>query len=248
MHMNDFFALYDVLLEGVPDLPVLNALSCDCWTGVETQDGFGLAMTTPGDTIAPMLFRPYDALSLRELSQGVKSWNFTEAGFSMAAINAGCNTEGHLQQLQALEPFEHYCTRGLDVSGKRIGVVGHLNMPEFIRLEAKEVWILERKPQPGDYPDSACELLLPRCDIVLITASTLVNKTLPRLLELCADAYTILTGPTCPMCPALLDMGFDRLAGLVVTNRPGMKEKISANLPGPPYPLGQPFLLTRERL
>ena len=246
--MNDFFALYDVLLEGVPDLPVLNALSGSCWTGVEIRDSLGLAMTTRGDTIAPMLSRPYDALSLRELSQGVKSWNFTEAGFSMAAINAGYNTEGHLQQLQALEPFKHYCTRGLDVSGKRIGVVGHLNMPEFIRREAKEVWILERKPQPEDYPDSACELLLPRCDIVLITASTLVNKTLPRLLELCADAYTILTGPTCPMCPALLDMGFDRLAGLVVTNRPGMKEKISANLPGPPYPLGQPFLLTRERL
>lgn len=246
--MNDFFALYDALLEGVPDLPVLNALSSDCWTGVETEDGFGLAMTTPGDTIVPMLSRPYDALSLKELAQGVKSWNFTEAGFSMAAINAGYNTEARLRQLQAQEPFEHYCTRGLDLRGKRIGVVGHLNMPEFIRREAKEVWILERKPQPGDYPDSACEVLLPQCDIVLITASTLVNKTLPRLLALCADAYTILTGPSCPMCPALLDMGFDRLAGLVVTNRPGMKEKIAANLPGPPYPLGQPFLLTRELL
>lgn len=246
--MNDFFALYDALLEGVPDLPVLNALSGDYWTGVKTEDGFGLAMTTPGDTAPPMLSRPYDTLSLKELAQGVKSWNFTEAGFSMAAINAGYNTEGRLRQLQALEPFEHYCTRGLDLRGKRIGVVGHLNMPEFIRREAKEVWILERNPQPGDYPDSACEVLLPRCDIVLITASTLVNKTLPRLLALCADAYTILTGPTCPMCPTLLDMGFDRLAGLVVTNRPGMKEKIAANLPGPPYPLGQPFLLTRERL
>lgn len=246
--MNDFFALYDVLLEGVPDLPVLNTLSGDFWTGVETREGLGLAMTTPGDTAPRMLPQPDDSLSLKELSQGVKSWNFAEAGFSMAAINAGYNTEARLHQLQAQEPFEHYCTRGLDLRGKRIGVVGHLNMPEFIRREAKEVWILERNPQPGDYPDSACEVLLPRCDIVLITASTLVNKTLPRLLELCANAYTILTGPTCPMCPGLLEMGIDRLSGLVITDRPGMKEKITTNLPGPPYPLGQPFLLTRERL
>lgn len=246
--MNDFFALYDALLEGVPDLPVLNTQSGDFWTGVETREGLGLAMTTPGDTAPRMLPQFDDSLSLKELSQGVKSWNFTEAGYSMAAINARYNTEVRLHQLQAQEPFEHYCTRGLNLSGKRIGVVGHLNMPEFIRREAKEVWILERNPQPGDYPDSACEVLLPQCDVVLITASTLVNKTLPRLLALCANAYTILTGPTCPMCPALLDMGIDRLAGLVVTNRPGMKEKIAANLPGPPYPLGQPFLLTREHL
>jgi len=246
--MNDFFALYDVLLEGVPDLPVLNTLSGDFWTGVETREGLGLAMTTPGDTAPRMLPLLDDPLSLKELSQGVKSWNFAEAGCSMAAINAGYNTEARLHQLQAQEPFEHYCTQGLDLRGKRIGVVGHLNMPEFIRREAKEVRILERNPQPGDYPDSACEVLLPRCDIVLITASTLVNKTLPRLLELCANAYTILTGPTCPMCPELLNMGLDRLSGLVITNRPGMKEKITANLPGPPYPLGQPFLLTRERL
>lgn len=246
--MNDFFALYDVLLEGVPDLPVLNTLSGDFWTGVETREGLGLAMTTPGDTAPRMLPQLDDSLSLKELSQGVKSWNFAEAGFSMAAINAGYNTEARLHQLQAQEPFEHYCTRGLDLSGKRLGVVGHLNMPEFIRREAKEVWILERNPQPGDYPDSACEVLLPQCDVVLITASTLVNKTLPRLLALCTHAYTILTGPTCPMCPKLLDMGLDRLSGLVITDRPGMKEKITANLPGPPYPLGQPFLLTREHL
>ena len=244
--MNDFFALYDVLLEGVPALPVLNTLSGDFWTGVETREGLGLAMTTPGDTAPRLLSQP--ALSLKALAQGGKSWNFAEASLSMAAINAGYNTEERLRQLQAQEPFEHYCTRGLDLTDKRIGVVGHLNMPEFLRREAKEVWILERNPQPGDYPDSACEVLLPRCDIVLITASTLVNKTLPRLLELCTNAYTILTGPTCPMCPELLEMGIDRLSGLVITNRPGMKEKITANLPGPPYPLGQPFLLTRERL
>lgn len=246
--MNDFFALYDVLLEGVPDLPVLNTLSGDFWTGVETRDSLGLAMTTPGDTAPRLLPQPNASLSLKELSQGVKSWNFTEASLSMAAINAGYNTEERLRQFQAQEPFEHYCTWGLDLRGKRIGVVGHLNMPEFIRQEAKEVWILERNPQPGDYPDSACEVLLPQCDVALITASTLVNKTLPRLLELCANAYTILTGPTCPMCPGLLEMGIDRLSGLVITDRPGMKEKITVNLPGPPYPLGQLFLLTRERL
>ena len=69
-----------------------------------------------------------------------------------------------------------------------------------------------------------------------------------RILELCQDAYTILTGPTCPMCPALLELGIQRLSGLVITNRDGMREKIRTDIPGTPYPMGMPFLLTGERL
>ena len=42
--------------------------------------------------------------------------------------------------------------------------------------------ILERDPVLGDYPDSACEYILPEQDYVFITGMTLVNKTLPHLL------------------------------------------------------------------
>ena len=136
----------------------------------------------------------------------------------------------------------------MDLLGKRIGVIGHLNMPNAVYQQAKEVLILERNPRSGDYPDSACDYLLPQCDIVIMTASTLVNKTLPHLLDLCQNAYTILAGPSCPLCPGLLEMGLDRIAGLVVTDVAGMKEKIQKEIPGPPYPFGKPFLLSRDRL
>ena len=110
--MNDFFALYDVLLEGVPALPVLNTLSGDFWTGVETREGLGLAMTTPGDTAPRLLSQP--ALSLKALAQGGKSWNFAEASLSMAAINAGYNTEEHLRQLQAQDYRKYDLLIGMD--------------------------------------------------------------------------------------------------------------------------------------
>ncbi len=246
--MTDFFALYDALLEDIPPQPITALLPGIFWTGVETQDALGLAMTTPGDTAPPALPRWESAATLAELAPGIKSWNFREATAAMAAVNAHYNTPGRLAQLDAGEPFENYCTRGLDLRGKAIGVVGHLNMPESIRREAGRFFILERSPQPGDYPDSACDALLPGCDVVILTACTLVNKTLPHLLELCAGAYTILAGPTCPLCPRLLDFGIDRLSGLVITDRQAMKQRISQDLPGPPYPTGQPFLLTKEAL
>jgi len=220
----------------------------DCWTAVETADRFGMAMTTPVDTAPRMLDRDYCEMPLKELAAAAKSWNLTEAGFGMAAVNAFYNIPARLEQLKAYEPFDNYCTDGVDLRGKHIGVVGHLNMPRSVYEQAASVRILERSPRPGDYPDSACDWLIPQCDVVIMTASTLVNKTLPHLLDLAQNAYTILAGPSCPMCPQLLDFGIDRIAGLVITNVEGMKDKIRREISGPPYNMGKPFLLSKERL
>lgn len=247
--MTDFFELYDVLIQGVSsDALITDTLMGECWTAVETRNHFGMAMTTPVDTAPRMLSADHTGLSLKELAQAAKSWNLTEAGFGMAAVNAYYNTPARLDSLGAYEPFERYCTNGVDLQGKHIGVVGHLNMPPSVYEQAASLRILERNPRPGDYPDSSCDWLLPQCDVVIITASTLVNKTLPRLLELSKNAYTILAGPSCPLCPQLLELGIDRIAGLVVTDTEGMKEKIRKEIPGPPYPMGKPFLLAKERL
>ena len=247
--MKNFFELYDALIGGIStDARVTGTLAGACWTAVETDGGFGIAMTTPVDTAPRMLAPEYDGLPLKELAQTARSWNLTEAGFGMAAVNAFYNTPRRLEALRAFEPFENYCTAGLDLRGRHIGVVGHLNMPPSVREQAASVCILERSPKAGDYPDSACDWLLPQCDIVIITASTLVNKTLPHLLELSKNAYTILAGPSCPLCPALLELGIDRIAGLVITDPGGMQKKIRSELPGPPYPLGKPFLLTGDHL
>ena len=245
--MNNFFALYDALIAGIQtEATVTGTLAGQCWTAVETDALCGIAMTTPVDTAPRMLTKDYAGMTLKELATVSKSWNLSEAGFGMAAINAYYNTPEHMEALQAYEPFEQYCTDGLDLASKHIGVVGHLNMPESVYRQAASVRILERSPREGDYPDSACDWLLPQCDVVIMTASTLVNKTLPHLLDLCKNAYTILAGPTCPMCPALLDFGLDRIAGLVITDRDGMKHKITNEISGPPYPMGKPFLLKKE--
>ena len=247
--MTDFFELYDTLIRGISsDAAVTGTLMGQCWTAVETADRFGMAMTTPVDTVPRMLSGEYTGIQLKELAQAAKSWNLTEAGFGMAAVNAYYNTPARLEALEAYEPFDKYCTDGLDLRGKHIGVVGHLNMPQSVYEQAASVRILERSPRPGDYPDSACDWLIPQCDVVIMTASTLVNKTLPHLLDLSKNAYTILAGPSCPMCPQLLDFGIDRIAGLVITNAEGMKDKIRREISGPPYPMGKPFLLSKERL
>jgi hypothetical protein len=241
----DFWSLYDTILDGLPAGPkVSRAVSGEHWTLAETDGGgTGLAMTTAGDTFPPMHPGGIVGLPLRAVSAAVKSWNLAEAGFGMAACNAYYNTPGRLRELRCEEPYDNYCTEGLNFSGKTVGLIGHLKMPEHILRDAGRVFILERHPQAGDYPDSACDFLLPQCDAVLITGSALVNKTLPHLLELCKNAYVILTGPTVPMCPALLRCGIDRLAGMVVTDPDGVRPYAENGLSGPPFRFGRTFLL-----
>ena len=120
--MTNFFELYDALIDGIRcNEPVTGTLMGQCWTAVETASRFGMAMTTPVDTAPRLLDSEYRGLSLKELAVAAKSWNLTEAGFGMAAVNACYNTPQRLEQLQAYEPFDNYCTDGVDLKDKRIG-------------------------------------------------------------------------------------------------------------------------------
>ena len=240
--------LYNALLAGLPRSGcVTRTVPGKRWTLAETDlGGAGYAMSTEGSSIAPRFPHGIEGMRIKVAAEAAKSWNFTEAGLGIAVMNAFYNTEAHMAELGCAEPYDNYCLRGLDVAGKKVGLIGHLRMPPGTLDAAASVRILEKHPQPGDYPDSACEFILPDCDIVLITGSSLVNKTLPRLLELCRGAYVVLTGPTVPLCPALLALGIDRLAGMVVTDRAGARRHASECLEGPPYPYGRTFLLGRD--
>ena len=241
----EFFRLYEAIAAGVESEEIIRrTASAELWSMVETEKASGIAMTTPCESIAPM-YEKYEGLSIKEAVKAVGSWNLTEASLALAAANAYYNTVDRMEALGAKEPYDNYCTAGLDFEGKTVGLIGHLRGPEDMYKKAKKVYILERSPQPGDYPDSACDFILPQCDIVLITGSSIINKTLPHLLELCRYAFTILTGPSVPLCPELLDLGIDRIAGMAVTNREGMRRHVLENAICTPYLYGESFMLQR---
>ncbi|WP_418550405.1 Rossmann-like domain-containing protein, partial [Hungatella sp.] len=62
------------------------------------------------------------------------------------------------------------------------------------------------------------EYILPDMDYIYITGFTLVNKTLPRLLELGKNARVVLVGPSVPMAPVLFEFGVRELAGTLITD------------------------------
>jgi len=113
--------------------------------------------------------------------------------------------------------------------GKKIAMVGHFPRTDEIRESAQDLWIIEKMPKLGDFPDTAAEHLIPLADIVAITGATLINKSLQRLLEL-SRGYTIVFGPSVPMSPVLFNWGVDMIGGSKVVDTENALLKISQGI------------------
>lgn len=234
---------YDILISGISDgIYVSRIVYAKSWIAAELSDGrYGIALH---DTLESRgrFFPTLEGLPARRAAEAVRSWNFLEASEAMAVINAFYNTSERMDTLGARCGYNKSCTRGLVTEGKKIALIGHMTLQPDALRGASEVYIIERNPKPGDYPDSACEYILPECGIVIITASAAINKTLPRLLELSKNAETVIIGPTTPLCPELKALGISRLSGMVVRDKAAFEEWATANH-GNPYPYGDVFMI-----
>lgn len=220
------FSYYDILQQGLPEeLCVRRLVHGISWTAAVLSDGsVGVAMHTAGETV-PRMFESLIGLSLRETGRALLSWNMEEASEALAAVNAFYNSV----DCPYVNP-ESKTLDGIDMRGRTVGMIGkmigHSNMTEESFATAKELYIMDREEKPGAMPDSAAEFYLPLCDLVIITGSAAINKTMPRLLELSGNAQVILTGPSVSCCPALLELGIDRLHGQIITRKGAMLEAI----------------------
>ncbi len=223
---------YEYLLDTLPydpEVTVSRIVHGVAWTAAMLSDGrCGVGMHTEGQSV-PRRFETLLGLPARRAAEALLSWHFDEASEGQAVINAWFNTEENAAALGCR--YTDSALAGLDLKGRTIGFVGHLVKHNSITTEllrpAKAWYILEREPKEGDYPDSACEYILPDCDLVVTTGSSAINKTLPRLLALSRGAEVVLTGPSVPLCPGLAEeFHLRRLNAQVITSPDEMAEAI----------------------
>ncbi|MGR9073824.1 MAG: Rossmann-like domain-containing protein [Gammaproteobacteria bacterium] len=194
------------------------------WTVCQTRRhccvDSGLAMTPAVSSRSLRWPGTLAGKSLKDIGRWVMEWDPLQAAVGMAAVNCSINDESvpagtlldALPGKANLTVFEHFLPL---TEGCKVVVVGHY--PGIEEYVAEYGWqVLERMPEAGDYPDPACEFLLPDADWVFLSASTLPNKTFPRLAELAGSARTVLMGPTVPWLPELHAFAIDYLAGVEV--------------------------------
>ena len=216
------WGLYDDLIAGIPDSPRVRRFEVmSAWVYVISDDGgLGLSSQYGGRSRPPLHDGALDGMPLREAAGLVRSWNLVEAALGAAAINAWYNRADRVDAVgwdvtaPGADPTAFAAHAG-EVRGRRVAVVGHFPGVETALGGARELSILERAPQEGDFPDTAAEYILPEQDIVFITGAALANKSLPRLLALCRGARTLVVGPSTPLTPVMFAHGADCLSGLV---------------------------------
>jgi uncharacterized protein (DUF4213/DUF364 family) len=113
-----------------------------------------------------------------------------------------------------------------------VGMVGYFGpLVSFLRERAARLHIFERRPapEPDVLPAWTAPMLLPGCDVVIITSASLVTRALDGLLERADRAHeVVLLGPSTPMVPEVFaKRGVTLLSGVHVVDSAGLLRVVS---------------------
>jgi uncharacterized protein (DUF4213/DUF364 family) len=222
--MSDPKRIYELLLDSCDTAARVDDVMIGLvWTVCRNRDnGVGLAMSPAIPTRTLPWSGSLKGKSVMDLAAWILQWDSYQATVAMAAINSCLNTRPLPESATVeqngdqanLAVFDHFLPQLL---GKNVAVIGHYPGIERYR-HLMRLSVIEKQPSGDDLPDAAAEFLLPNADWVFLTASSIPNKTFPRLAELAADAKTVLMGPTMPWLPQLHEFGIDYLAGIEITD------------------------------
>lgn len=199
-------------VQNIPSLPVQDVLIGLHWTAVNSRT-VGLAATR-ADAACCFSENVRDVgclhkKSAQELAELMRSTHPLEVSVGLAALNSlgSCDEANSVE----LNTREFLLERG---KGKNVAMIGHFPFTDALRRVAGNLWVLELKPGPGDYPAEAAPDLLPQADLIGLTATTLLNDTFTSLSRLFPpQALVVMLGPSTPLSPVLFDYGVDVLGG-----------------------------------
>ena len=218
MKCHDMQILKGILSGLKADSPVKEVRRGLFWTAVVSSH-CGLSSTMmqelcPDENKENAHFRPPSELTAMELARLSLSDDVSEASLGLAAINSLINTnQPEAIEMNAGDLLMEYGT------GKNISIIGHFPFTDDLTKIAKNLWVIERRQRPGDYPEGDGKIYLPQSDVIVISSTTLINHTLTAILALCPpESLKMLLGPSTPMTPVLFDYGIDIISGSLVTD------------------------------
>ncbi|MBN1946902.1 MAG: DUF364 domain-containing protein [Bradymonadales bacterium] len=161
--------------------------------------------------------RPLVSRSAADLLPLLQSADVIEAGVGLACANALANRD-HDDYLDG-DVLDHLGLTDRD----RVGMVGHFGpLVGPIQRRAGSLTIFERVDRPSGLlrPQQEAEGALPGCQVALITATSVINRTADRLIEAAVGCReVVLLGASTPLLPkALGNKRVTMLSGVVVVD------------------------------
>lgn len=231
--MKSAWLVYDMLLDIVPSHAMIKEVTLGLtWTLCQAQGQSGLAMSPQrGDNRTLSWPGTLKGKAARDVASWIRNWDPCAAAVGMAAINASLYPDEQLATRLApikhrsqpnLAVFDHFIDR---LKGKKVVVVGRYPGLETA-LPDINLTVIELQPGENDLPAAAAEYILRDADWVFLTASSLTNKTFPRLAELASDSNLVLMGPTTPWITEFNEFGVDYLAGIRVRDEVALRQSV----------------------
>jgi uncharacterized protein (DUF4213/DUF364 family) len=220
--MNDPGVFVEAILEAAAEAPAADLVDLrvgSFWVVVRTSLGAGMASVLRSEDhlhgsqpigAAGELHRRTPL----ELTGLLRSDSPPESAIGLAAANALLSPAArNLSEEKAVAILRE---RG---RGQKVAMIGHFPFADGLREDCEQLWVFERglNRRQDDLGEEAMEQLLPQADVVVVTATTLLNQTLLTVLAgVRTDAFVMLLGPSTPLTPALFKFGFDVLCGTVI--------------------------------
>lgn len=210
--------LWQDLLQGVTAEPVLDIVWGQKFVMVIGPHGAGLAQLPQQGAGGIIPAADQIPKTLQALAQWVGDGDACRAALGMAAINA------HYNRFDLDGPQGDGLT-AVSARGHEVAVVG-----AFPGLDEKlgGPIILERTPTPGTIPEDLAPWAIANVDALVMTASTLINKSAAKYLRMAAHKEVVMVGPSTPLTPRLHSYGIQTLAGLVVQDVTKVAEAVKS--------------------
>lgn len=158
-----------------------------------------------------------NGMDCSKLINWAKETNLLKASIGVAALNAVLHSD--LDNYESLNAIDT-----IDVKpNENFGMIGYFGpIIHQIKNMTENIYIFERNQGigPDVLPEWAIDMYLPFCDVVVITGTTIINKTIDHILDKCQNAReVIILGPSTTLCPKVFKQyNVTMLAGSLVTN------------------------------
>jgi len=190
------------------------------YTGVMLEDGrAGVAYTFRGEAKGGCSvfkkFRPISGRHSSELLPLLTSEDPIEAAVGLACANALIRVED--EGSQNGDVLEHFDL----LSDDHVGMVGYFGpLVEIIKKRVRALTVFEKVEQASGLirPAEEAEETLPRCQVALITATSIINHSIDTLLEAAATCReVVILGASTPLMPEVFSpRGVTLLSGVIV--------------------------------
>lgn len=148
-----------------------------------------------------------DAAALAESADPVR------AAVGLATINAVLNRT--FASAESQDGVDWLLEAG---RGRHVAFVGRFPFIEDeVGPAAARTSVFELEPRKGEFGAADMPAVLPTADVIAVTATTILNRTLDRILRYRGShSQVLLLGPSTPLTTSLFPLGVHRLAGVVV--------------------------------